>query len=48
MRELTIEFSETFTHHHQIINGYQAIDKISRMEFIEYYAHVSTFIESDQ
>jgi len=29
------------------MHGYQAIDKVSKMEFIEYYAHISACIESD-
>lgn len=29
------------------MHGYQALDKISKLEFIEYYAHVSACIEAD-
>ena len=30
-----------------MLHGYQAVDKVSKMEFIEYYAHISACIESD-
>ena len=33
--------------HHSIMHGYQAIDKISKFEFVEYYAHLSASITSD-
>jgi hypothetical protein len=29
------------------MHGYQAVGKVSKMEFIEYYAHISACIESD-
>lgn len=29
------------------MHGYQALGKISKLEFVEYYAHVSACIESD-
>jgi hypothetical protein len=44
--ELQIEFDETFEQHHNIISGFE-IDKVSKSEFLEYYAHHSAVIESD-
>lgn len=41
------EFTETFQAHHQVMHGYQALGKVSKLEFIEYYAHVSACIEND-
>lgn len=30
-----------------MMHGYQALEKISKQEFIEYYAHVSACIDQD-
>ncbi|CDW79898.1 ef hand family protein [Stylonychia lemnae] len=46
-KEIEDEFEQTFETHHQVVQGYQALEKISKLEFIEYYAHVSALIESD-
>jgi len=45
--EVNIEFKETFEMHHNVMHGYQALDKVSKLEFIEYYVHVSATIEQD-
>eukprot|EP00347_Sterkiella_histriomuscorum_P008193 403346024 len=41
------EFCDTFETHHKVMHGYQALGKVSKSEFIEYYAHVSAMIEKD-
>ena len=41
------EFVETFEMHHSIMHGYQALEKITKFEFVEYYAHLSASIVSD-
>ena len=40
-------FEQTFSTHHYLMHGYQALEKITKQEFVEYYAHVSALIESD-
>ena len=33
--------------HHNVMHGYQALDKVSKLEFVEYYAHVSATVSTD-
>jgi hypothetical protein len=45
--EVLTEFLETFELHHNILNGTQADGLITPDEFLEYYSHVSSNIDSD-
>lgn len=45
--EVLTEFIETFELHHNILNGTQSDSKITPDEFLEYYSHVSSNIDSD-
>lgn len=45
--EVKDEFMSTFKSHHHIMHGYQALDKVQKQEFIEYYAHVSAAMKTD-
>ncbi len=45
--EVETEFKETFEMHHNVLNGYQGIGKVSKFEFVEYYAHLNSLIEQD-
>ena len=41
------EFFETFETHHNVLKGKKADGKITPDEFLEYYSHVSSNIDSD-
>jgi len=45
--EVLTEFIETFELHHNILNGSRSDGSITPDEFLEYYSHVSSNIESD-
>ena len=45
--EVLTEFIETFELHHNILNGTRSDGSITPDEFLEYYSHVSSNIESD-
>jgi len=45
--QLLKEFQETFQMHHRIFNGDDQLEKVSKQEFVDYYAHVSATYEMD-
>jgi len=45
--EILTEFLETFEQHHNMLHGANSDGKITPDEFLEYYSHVSSNIDSD-